>query len=69
MASQLKMERVKRDLTQRALAALTLNQIDQPRISVLERGVRPQPEEAKTLSQALGVPLVELWPDLVEVGC
>jgi hypothetical protein len=64
MATRLKVERVRRDLTQMDLVALTLNQIDQPRLSLLERGVRPREDEAKILGKVLGLSPNELWPEL-----
>ncbi len=63
MASPLKIERVKKDLSQTKLAELTHSH--QKRISRLERGARPYPQEARELAELVGVPVEELFPD----GC
>ncbi len=58
-ATRFKIERVKRELTQSELAALS--GIPQHRISLLERGVRPQANEVKVLASILKVNPEELF--------
>jgi transcriptional regulator with XRE-family HTH domain len=67
MATALKVERVKRDLSQEDLVMLTFCKLSQPRISQLERGVTPRLEEVEVLAKALGMSPRELWPDLAGV--
>ncbi len=54
-----KIERVKRELTQTELAALS--GIPQHRISLLERGVKPKADEVKALARAFRVDESELF--------
>lgn len=58
-ATPFKIERVKRELTQAELAALS--GVPQHRISLLERGIKPRPEEAKALADAFEVSPEELF--------
>lgn len=58
-ATPFKIERVKRELTQAELAALS--GIPQHRISLLERGVKPSPEEAQVLATAFKMKPEELF--------
>ncbi|MGO9175650.1 MAG: helix-turn-helix transcriptional regulator [Desulfobaccales bacterium] len=57
-ATPFKLERVKRELTQVELAALS--GIPQHRISLLERGVKPRADEVKALARAFKVDPEEL---------
>jgi transcriptional regulator with XRE-family HTH domain len=52
MVSRLKIERIKKELTQTRLADLAGTY--QTRLSRIERGARPDPEEAKQIASALG---------------
>jgi len=58
-ATPFKIERVKRELTQVELAAKS--GIPQHRISLLERGVKPSPDEAQALATALNVREAEIF--------
>jgi len=58
-ATPFKVERVKRELTQADLAARS--GVPQHRISLLERGVKPRPEEAQALAVVLGVREAEIF--------
>lgn len=58
-ATLFKIERIKRELTQAKLAAQS--GVPQHRISLLERGVRPRPEEAQALADAFGCEPQELF--------
>jgi transcriptional regulator with XRE-family HTH domain len=58
-ATPFKIERVKRELTQAELAALS--GIPQHRISLLERGVTPRRDEAQALAKAFKVNPEELF--------
>ncbi len=60
----LKIERIRRNLSQMELCALTSNQINQPRLSQLERGVIPRQAEAVILEKVLGLSPGALWPEL-----
>lgn len=66
MASQLKLERIRRDLSQTHLAALAMNQVDQPRLSLLEYKVKPHDHEVEIVTEVLGVPATVLWSELVD---
>ena len=54
MNKKLKIERVKKDLTQHQLWMKT--DIPQWRISLIERGLPPTPDERRKLAEALGIP-------------
>ena len=54
MTKKLKIERVKKDLTQYQLWMKT--DIPQWRISLIERGLPPTPDERRKLAEALGIP-------------
>ena len=54
MNKKLKIERVKKDLTQYQLWMKT--DIPQWRISLIERGLPPTPDERRKLAEALGIP-------------
>ncbi len=58
-ATLFKIERVKRELTQVELAVRS--GIPQHRISLLERGVKPRPDEAKLLADAFNMNPEELF--------
>jgi transcriptional regulator with XRE-family HTH domain len=58
-ATPFKIERVKRELTQAELAARS--GVPQHRISLLERGVRPRPDEARALADVFGLEVPELF--------
>ena len=64
MVSPLKIARIKAELSQTRLADLTRNH--QVRISRIERGARPHPEEADLIAKALGVPPEELFDGVRE---
>ena len=61
MISKLKIERVKKDLTQIQLWLKT--GIPQWRLSQIERGIHPQPHEASKIASALGVKPEDIFPD------
>jgi transcriptional regulator with XRE-family HTH domain len=58
-ATIFRIERVRRELTQAELAALC--GIPQPRISLLERGIRPKPDEVRALADVFRVEPGELF--------
>jgi transcriptional regulator with XRE-family HTH domain len=57
----IKIERVKRGLRQCDVAAMTEGIVPQHRLSLLERGVRPRPEEVKALADAFKMNPEELF--------
>ena len=59
MVSALKVERTKRGMTQIDLWMST--GIPQWRISLIERGIIPKPEEAQKIAEALGVTEADLF--------
>ena len=61
MVSKMKVARIAKDLTQQEVADRTRSH--QTRISRIERGARPYPEEAKVLADLLGIPEEELFGD------
>jgi len=58
--SKLRIARVSLGLTQTNVASLSFGKIPQHRVSELERGMVPKPEEVKTLSEIFGLPVNEL---------
>ena len=65
MATKLKVERIKRDWSQTEVAARTQNIVGQAKLSMIERGLKPDPREAAALAVAFGLP-----PDILfaEIG-
>ena len=61
MLTKIKLERIQRDLRQSDVAALTGGIVPQHRLSLLERGVRPRPEEVKALADAFQLDPAELF--------
>lgn len=64
MISPLKLERIKRGITQIDLWMKT--EIPQWRISLIERGIAPKPEEAQKISEALNCRLEDVFPRRAE---
>ena len=64
MVSKLKIARIKADLSQVKLADLAGTY--QTRLSAIERGKRPDREEAKRIAQAVGVSPGELFDGYFE---
>jgi hypothetical protein len=62
MISLIRLERLKRGLRQEDVYALT--DIPQWRISLLERGMPPLPDERKKLASVLGLPEEEIGEQL-----
>lgn len=61
MLTKIKLERLNRGLRQADVAALTGGAVPQHRLSLLERGIRPRPDEAAALAQAFQVRPEELF--------
>ena len=61
MLTKVKLERIQRGLRQSDVATMTEGIVPQHRLSLLERGVRPRPEEVKALSDAFKVNPEELF--------
>ena len=61
MVSKLKIARIQAELSQARLADLAGTY--QGRVSKIERGGRPDPDEAVLLAKAVGVPAEELFGD------
>lgn len=55
MISNMKIERIKKELTQEALGRLT--GIPQYRVSLIERGIEPKEWERQMLTEALNLPI------------
>ena len=64
MVSQMKLERIKRGVTQVDLWMET--GIPQWRISLIERGIEPKSEEAQRIAAALSRSLDDIFPKRVE---
>ena len=62
MISTMKMERIRREITQVDLWMKT--GIPQWRLSLIERGIVPKEGEAQKIAEALEVPLAELFADI-----
>ena len=60
--SNVKIERVKKGLTQQVLADLTIGIVSQVVVSQIEHGRRPRADEAAALAHVLGVPVAALFP-------
>lgn len=56
-----KIERIKRSLRQVDVAALTHGVVPQYRLSLIERGVTPRPDEVKALADAFKMNPEELF--------
>jgi transcriptional regulator with XRE-family HTH domain len=54
MLTRLRIERLKRGLRQMDVVALCKGQVPQHRLSLIERGLPPQPDEAKLLAKVFG---------------
>ena len=63
VTSRLKLERVRKGLTQQKLADFTAGILTQVLISQIEHGRRPQPDEKAALAHALDLPAAELFPE------
>ena len=63
VTSRVKLERIRKGLTQQKLAEKTAGIVSQVKLSQIEHGRRTQPDEAAALSTALGIPVSELWPE------
>ena len=63
VCSRMRLERIKRGLTQKALADKTGGIVSQVVISQLEHGRRPRPDEALALAYALKVSEQELFAE------
>ncbi len=61
MLTNVKLERIQRGLRQADVAALTGGLVPQHRLSLLERGVKPRPDEVQALAQAFQVNPEELF--------
>ena len=61
MVAKLKIERIKKGLTQQKLADLT--SLKQITISQIEFGRKPLPDERAVLAAVLEIPVDELFPD------
>ena len=61
-----KIQRIKRRWKQADIAAMTGGKIPQHRISLIESGVCPRPEEAELLSWIFGMPAGELFSQAVK---
>jgi transcriptional regulator with XRE-family HTH domain len=57
----IKIERIKRGLRQCDVAAMTEGIVPQHRLSLLERGVKPRPEEARALADVFQMEPGELF--------
>lgn len=66
MVSAMKLQRVKREISQIDLFLKT--GIPQWRISLIERGIVPNSEEAQKISGVLGTDVHELFPGLQEAA-
>lgn len=60
MLNKIKFERLNRGLRQVDVATLTGGIVPQHRLSILERGVRPRPDEAKALADVFNMDKEEL---------
>jgi hypothetical protein len=61
MLTKVKLERIQRGMRQADVAALTKGKVPQHRLSLLERGVTPNPDEVKALADAFQVNAEELF--------
>lgn len=63
MLSKVKAARLEKGLTQMQVVEQTAGILNQYRLSVIERGVKPRPDEAAALVHALEIPAGELFPE------
>ena len=64
MLTKIKFERIKKGLRQTDVADLTQGVVPQYRLSLIERGITPLPNEAKALADAFNVKPEELFQTL-----
>jgi transcriptional regulator with XRE-family HTH domain len=60
VVSVIKERRLELGLTQMDIVARTSGLLNQYRVSIIERGVRPRPDELAALAFALDIPIEEL---------
>jgi transcriptional regulator with XRE-family HTH domain len=60
MISKMKLTRIKMEITQNELGIKT--GIPQWRLSLVERGIIPKPEEAKKIANVLGIKPEDIFP-------
>lgn len=61
MLTKIKLERLNRGLRQADVAALTGGIVPQHRLSMIERGIIPRPDEAKAIADAFQLDPAELF--------
>ena len=61
MLTKIKLERLNRGLRQADVAAMTGGAVPQHRLSLLERGIRPRPDEVRALADVFQVEPGELF--------
>lgn len=61
--NKVKVARMERGLRQIEVVDKSGGILNQYRLSIIERGVKPRPDEAAALSIALGIPAAELFPE------
>ena len=66
MVSSLRIERIKKEITQIDLWMAT--GIPQWRISLIERGISPKAEEKKKIAKALNCQVKEIFPQIEGTG-
>ena len=64
MLSRVKARRLEMGLSQIAVVKQTAGILNQYRLSVIERGLKPRPDEAAVIAYVLGAPVNNLFPEL-----
>ena len=65
MFTRLRLERLKRGLRQMDVVAMCSGQVPQHRLSLIERGIPPQPAEAKSLAEVFRTTPEQLFPAVI----
>jgi transcriptional regulator with XRE-family HTH domain len=63
MLTKIRIERLQRGLRQTDVVEMVSGVVQQYRLSLIERGIVPNPDEAKALAEAFGTKPEELFPE------
>jgi transcriptional regulator with XRE-family HTH domain len=61
MLTKPRLLRLTKGLRQVDVVSLTEGRVTQPRLSMIERGIRPRPDEARALADVFGLEVPELF--------
>jgi hypothetical protein len=67
MLTKIRLERLNRGMRQMDVVAMCDGQVPQHRLSLIERGLPPQPAEAMMLAEVFGIDPEQLFPELTSL--